>query len=243
MKNFVIAALVLSSWEVNAQAGPGVGATYLGNDLDRVSLETISRAADYAYFRNGPNSPNGPQGTYYLNISFNPATLVLTDNRKYTNIHSRYDALHDVLEIKHEGKIYLLDGQRISRVYMMDSLSRDSLEFVSARAFQTEVKRGLIQILEEGKKTLLKRTEVIIRKPNYVPQFDAGSKVTTYVLQHRYYILSEDKKVNELKASRKSMLSALGSHPEEMDKYIKTLDGKLSDETNLRSIFQYFNTL
>jgi hypothetical protein len=239
MKGFFTISILFLCTILSAQVRTDV--TYLGKDIDRMALETISRISERVDL-NRKDGGETTAGTYYINTEFLPATVVLATNKKYTNVHSRYDALHDVLEIAHEGKVYVLEGSKINTLLVNPSRN-DSSNFIHARFVGTENKQGLYQVLAEGKKSLLKRTEVFVKKPDYVPQFNAGSQVTTFSLQSKYYLWNEDKTAIPLKLTRKSVVVALGDHKEELDAFIKTLGGKVSDEATVKLIFDYYNSL
>jgi hypothetical protein len=157
---------------------------------------------------------------------------VLATNKKYKNVVSRYDALHDVLEIQHEGKVYILEGHKINSIVMYPERS-DSMYFVHARFVEKENKGGLYQVVVEGKKSLLKKTEV----------FNAGSQVTTYSLIDKYFLWNEDKTTVPLKSTRKGIITALGDHKDEIDAYLDRVVGKVADESTLRGVFLYYNSL
>lgn len=221
---------------------PVFAQTYLGNSVDPVLLETANRLMDRANETRKDGPVETQKGSYYLNDSFLPATIILANNKKFTNINSRYDALHDVLEIQHLGKVYILEGQKINRI-VMNRENGDSINFIHARFVETENKVGFYQVIVEGKKSLLKKTEVAVKKPDYVVQFDAGSKVVTYSLIPKFFLWNEDKTAVPLRSTRKGIISALGSHKHEIDEYIDRTGGKLSDENTLRSVFAYYNSL
>jgi hypothetical protein len=215
--------------------------TYLGNSVDPVLLETATRLMERSN-ETRTALEETEKGTYYLSSQFRPATVILTTNKKYKNVNSRYDALHDVLEIQHEGRVYVLEGRKINSVVINPAQS-DSIQMIHARFVETENKVGLYEIIVQGKKSLLKKTEVFVKKPDYVVQFNAGSKVTTYSLIPKYYIWNEDKTAVPLKSTRKGIISALGSHKEEIDAYLDRSGGKISDEETLKGVFTYYNSL
>jgi hypothetical protein len=236
---FSIAALAYIT-SVNGQAMFEPRA-YLGPDVDRVLLETATRLSDRAN-ETRKTTEETEKGTYYLNTDFRPATVVLATNKKYKNVVSRYDALHDVLEIQHEGKVYILEGHKINSVVMYPERS-DSMYFVHARFVEKGNKGGLYQVVVEGKKSLLKKTEVFVKKPDYVVQFNAGSQVTTYSLIDKYFLWNEDKTTVPLKSTRKGIITALGDHRDEIDAYLDRVVGKVADESTLRGVFLYYNSL
>ena len=201
---------------------------YLGPDVDRVLLETATRLSDRAN-ETRKTAEESEKGTYYLNTDFRPATVVLASNKKFTTVVSRYDALHDVLEIQQEGKVYILEGHKINSIVMY-SEKRDSIYFVHARFVEKENKGGLYQVVVEGKKSLLKRTEVFVKKPDYVVQFNAGSQVTTYSLIDKFFLWNEDKTAVPLKPTKKGIISALGDHRDEIGAYLDQAGRKVSEE-------------
>lgn len=222
-------------------ANQGFAQTYLGNGADPALLETATRLMDRANeTRKGVEETQ--KGTYYLNTDFLPATVTLANNKKFRNVNSRYDALHDVLEIQYEGRVFALEGQKINRIVMYPE-KNDSTYFIHARFVEQENKTGFYQVIVEGKKSLLKKTEVFVKKPDYVVQFDAGSKVITYSLIPKFYLWNEDKTAAPLKSTRKGIITALGSHKDEIDAYLDKSEGKFSDEKTLRSVFLYYNSL
>jgi hypothetical protein len=224
---FTIAALAyIASANGQAMFEPKA---YLGPDVDRVLLETATRLSDRAN-ETRKTTEETEKGTYYLSKDFRPTTIVLVTNKKYKNVASRYDALHDVLEIQHEGKIYILEGHKVNRIVMYPERS-DSMHFVHAR------------FVEKEKKSLLKKTEVFVKKPDYVVQFDAGSKVITYSLIDKFFLWNEDKTAVPLKTTRKGVIAALGNHKDEIAAYLDRTQGKPSDETTLREVFLYYNSL
>lgn len=214
------------------------------NTLDRLSARDGIGSNDLMY--GIPLPPGKVIGDTYLDTRWHAATLMLFDQEKMLNGYPvRYDIKNNELEIKAKNGIKVISGDKIKSFVWVDSLTKEPTYFVNANAYQIpgeESVSGFYEVVSEGEITVLKRTFLVVKKANYVVQFDMGSKDDHILKKQKYYYLQGNTLI-ELPSSRKKLVPLFGSHASEMSEYIKQNALSTSEENHIQAIFDHYNAL
>jgi hypothetical protein len=183
-----------------------------------------------------PLKPGGMVGDVYLDSAWRLTNIVLYDDGKViNNLLTRYDIQNNGLEIKGRSNIYFMPGTKIKAwVIHQNNITR---AFVNGLDFSSNVS-CFFEVLVDGKATLMKRTQILIKKPDYNPSLDIGFRHSKIIKQNSFYCV-KGKEVVPLAWSKKKLkhqLVKLG--------IIASTDGSssvLNGEEALISHFELFN--
>jgi len=191
-----------------------------------------------------PLEPGSVLGNSYLNPDWNRTTFLLYDADKMLEAYSsRYEIDQDQFEIKVAGGIKLLNGKRVKSFVWLDSLTRSPHYFVNAKDFKSEDNsglRGFFEVLTEGELTLLSRTDIVVKKPNYNEKLDIGTRDARILKKTKFYFTAKGK-IKELATNRKKLLPVFGEHANAMDEFIRKNSLSLNEPAHLKAIFENYN--
>ena len=207
------------------------------NAIDAFTTNTISPG----YMLYGINGPSGEiVGDVYLNSDWQNASVKLANREQvFSNIHCKVNLLTNQVEVLNGKQIRAIDNQNIQTItFSNGSRLMNASHYAEGEAALS----GFLEILVDGSTPLLKRTSLIVKKPNYNAQLNVGSKDTQLIKVDDLYTIQENKLVI-LKSVKKKQLPSLFIKPGEVSEYISKLEtGKLNEE-NLKSIFSFGNSL
>lgn len=193
-----------------------------------------------------PLEPGSIVGNAYLNPDWKRTTFLLYDNDKMIEGYSsRYEIDRDQFEIMASGMVKVLNGKRVKSFVWVDSLSRMPHYFVNGRDFKDENNTpfsGFFEVMTEGTLSLLAKTEVVVKNPNYSVQFDMGNR-DTRISKKTVFHYAQSGKIKEVPASRKRLLPVFGEHAPAVDRFIKLNTLSLNQEGHLKAIFEHYNSL
>ncbi len=240
MKNLLVILLVLffqtfafGQWAIPANMRAS-------NTLTSIS-ETGVTAGSTLYGL--PGSPGEVIGDYYLNKRWNKASILLYQSETMIEGYPvKYDIKNDLIEIKTTAGIKVLDVRKIKNLVWTDSMAIAPQYFVNAHEFKKgkTIYSGLLEVMVDGPLPLLKRTELDVREPNYVPALDVGSK-DTKILQKSVILYSKGGELIQIK-NKKDVLEASGDLSKEVEDYIKKNKLNLSKDAGMRRAFEFINS-
>lgn len=190
-----------------------------------------------------PGSPGEIIGDYYLNKKWNRANILLYQSESMIEGYPvKYDLKNEFIEIRTSVGVKILDVRKIKNLVWTDTLAIAPQYFVNASEFKKgrNSYSGLLEVIVDGPLPLLKRTELDVREPNYIPALDAGSK-DTKILQKSIILYSKGGELIELK-NKKDVLEASGDLSKEVDVYIKANKLNVSKDAGVRRVFEFINS-
>ena len=181
---------------------------------------------------------NDIDGSPYLDFEYKAGTVLTVDGVLYKDIPIRYNCYDDVLEFTKDGTAYeLLPKTKIKRaefggqVFTYEDMdSNDG----SPKSF--------MQVLTEGKATLLERFRVIFYEAEEAKGFADAKPARFGDLSETYYISINNapaKKIN----SNKSLLEVLGDKRKEIENYVSKQKISYKKVDDLKKIIAYYNSL
>lgn len=191
-----------------------------------------------------PMAPPAVVGTDLLNRNFNRSTFLLNDSSLLEGLPARYYIMRNEFDIKTPYGIRTLKGDRVKSFVWIDSLTRRPQVFVNMKAYSDEngmPGAGFMEILSEGKITLLRQTEVVFKEANYHVALNVGNVDHQFIRKNRFYYLS-DNTFRHLPAKRKITL-IFPDHKPEVQRFIMINELDFNDEYHLQALFEYYNSL
>ena len=193
-----------------------------------------------------PLEPGSIVGNAFLNPDWKRTTFLLYDNDKMIEGYSsRYEIERDQFEIMASGMVKVLNGKKVKSFVWLDSLTRMPHYFVNGRNFKDENNTslsGFYEVLTEGTLSMLAKTEVVVKKPNYSVQFDMGNR-DMRISKKTVFCYTENGKIKEVPSARKKLLPVFGQHASAVDRFVKVNTLSLNEAGHLRAVFEHFNTL
>jgi hypothetical protein len=233
-----IAAGLLVSYSSNAQRAIS---TEVRSQIamDQISRGAASNGANIVYGLAAP--PGEVIGDVYIDPAWNMGTAVLGSGVLIERYNMRYDLKTQVLEIQTFSDIKLLDARMLKTIVWRDA--KDTRYFVTGSTYKLEGQKvaGVLEVLVDGAKPLLRRPTLYVKRPDYVPAMDVGSRdATIYKKTALFHVVGTD--LVELKG-KKAVMAALSDKGPEIEAFIKTNKlGTKSDE-DVTAIFEYYNEL
>lgn len=182
-------------------------------------------------------------GDIYINPHWALTSIETKNSEKPLEWYwTRYDIYSDEMEIKTPAGIKVMKGGAIKQFTIQDSSTIDK-KFISAANFKKEgvPLTGFVQVLTDGQRPLLKRYTIIVKRPDYNPALNAGSRDTeiTKDIDDYYAVEGELIKI----PNTKKFIASLGEHGDKVNAYMKANNLYLKDENDRVKIFEYYNSL
>ncbi|GIV38127.1 MAG: hypothetical protein KatS3mg032_2506 [Cyclobacteriaceae bacterium] len=191
-----------------------------------------------------PLAPPEVLGNDLLNRSFNRATFLLADSAILKDLPARYYIIRNEFEIKTPQSIRILKGDKVKSFVWEDSLTKQIQVFVNMKYYVGEggiQGSGFMQILSEGKLSLLKHTEVIFKEANYHLALNVGTRDHQFISKTHLYYLSGNTFYRLPR--RKNVLLIFPDRHEELRRFVQLNQLNLGNEYHLQALFDYYNNL
>jgi hypothetical protein len=190
-----------------------------------------------------PIPPGDVVGDVYLDSKWNLGSIMVDEKKTLVEGYPmKYDLKSQNIEIKTSSGIRVLGVKNVAHMVWLDSITRQPRYFVNAARYKEDgvPMIGLMEVLFDGEKALLKKTKLNVRQPTYVPAMDVGSRDTKLYKKSAYYY-NNGTEVVEIK-SKKKFIDSLGDHGSEVGQYMKENRLDVKTETDLVKIFEFYNS-
>jgi len=180
---------------------------------------------------------NGVEGEIYVGESWPAGTIVLRDGGKIENYLLRYNILVDQMQfITGKDTLAFASPQELS------TLTFDKHTFIY-EAYQCDktIRYGYFELIEPGKNKLLLKRLVTFEMPDAKNPVDTDA--TKYFIDECYFISKPGKAAYKIMCNRKSALSVLNDHQDEIDEYLRITGNKVKTPDDLKKLVSYYNTL
>ncbi|MGE0772418.1 MAG: hypothetical protein AB7K37_11950 [Cyclobacteriaceae bacterium] len=182
------------------------------------------------------------QGDYYLDTKWNTGSLLIEGADKVIDGYQmKYDIKSQALEIKVSNGIKLLMANRVESLIWYDSLTNLPRAFVNASKYTEDGVKlsGLLEVLSDGKIPLLKLTYIWVKRPDYIPAFDVGSRDEKIYKKDRFY-RANGFEVFEIK-KKKDLPGIFGEAWPRIEEFIKVNNLNIKEEYGLAKVFDFYN--
>lgn len=207
------------------------------------SLRTFSGTYSGLFFDQIPHPKGEVINEWYLNDHWNMSSILLKESEMVLeNCLVKYNVKDETLEIKTSTDIKLLYVSKVKSVAWTDSVTNLKSYLISGQDFVENGAHlgGLLEVLADGKKPLLKRTTIYIKKPDYNVAMSVGSRDETVYQQKDLYV-STNNTLSKIK-SKKDLLNSLQDQKELVESYIKDQQLNVKKEKDLIRALDFYNT-
>lgn len=225
-KIFLSIGFLVCAGSLHAQESPGESILALRN----ISSFGITNAATQI-------TP-GTQviGTPYLESEWIPADIVLTTGERLNRYPVRYNVLANLFEVNVLSDIKGLEGDRVTE-FTLVSPTAAVRRFMAGKYYRQP---GFYEILDTGQVTLLRRTDVIVKPPDYSPQFNVGSRDTRIIKKTALYTALNDD-VQVLSQHARKFFRIFDTREDDVRAYAARNQLDLANEDHVVLIFRYYN--
>lgn len=246
MKNYIIRALLLLTFAVSpalVHAQAEVDITNLLNLTDRVG----GSAGKLLYTRAG--SYYGVMGTPYINESWVRGTVYDDRGQKHENMPVMYNAHYDLVEAIVGRDTLILDSRKITKVEMPVSGKDTGVRLaVFKNGFSSRQEKiephMFYEVLHEGEEfTVLKKHYKNLKKSDFNPAYNTGSKYDEFQYIGTVYVRKPDGSIEKVRTNKKGILGQFGSKSKQVEDFVKKESLEYDDDLHLGRIFAYYETL
>lgn len=191
-----------------------------------------------------PLRPPDVLGSECLYNYFNLTSFLLNDSSLLEGVPTRYYVLSNEFEIKTKAGLRALKGDKVKSFVWIDSASKRPQYFINMKYFKQEngvPGVGFMQILSEGKITLLKQTEIIFKEANFHVALNVGNRDHEFIRKTNLYYLVGD--TYKPLPQRKKLPSIFPDKQAELQKFIKLNQLDLGSEHHIQSLIDFYNNL
>lgn len=191
--------------------------------------------------------PAAPEvkGDVYLNESYSNAAFQLYDNDKLVEgLLSKLDLKKNEFDVMTSRGVGVLKGSLVRSFIFVDSATQYIHSYVNVKEWKTEeptAYEGFYEILVESDLTLIKRTELIFKKPDFNPALNVGSKDYRFIKKDHFYYL-KDKSVLEI-PSKRNFSKIFGDKQKDVERYMIDKDLSPNKDKDLIKIFDYYKRI
>jgi hypothetical protein len=191
--------------------------------------------------RSLPGRPPEIKGSFYINDEWNEGTIYLNKGMKTQELPLRYDIVNNVMEIKHEDKIKVLQGYEIHKFEVQQGAEK--IIFSNVQNYKGgEPLRGFIKILASGAITVGVHATATISKPNYNVALNIGEKDAKVLKKEKLYLITGGA-IQEVPGKKSDFLSVFGNKAADIEKFMATNKYNHKNREELLLIVQYYNSI
>lgn len=187
--------------------------------------------------QNQPLQLKGVEGQIYIGADWPSGKVVLRDGGVIDNYLLRYNLLSDQMQFI-AGK----DTLAFASPQELNTVSFGGHTFVYEN-YQCEnsIRQGFFELIEPGKNKLLLKRLVTYEIPD--PNNPNDESSTKFLIDNCYFISKPGKPANKMMCNRKSALSFLNEHNEEIEEYLRITGNKVRNLDELKKLVAYYNAL
>jgi hypothetical protein len=212
----IILPILILALQANGQKSNTPKAEELGQEIAKIKQLESMRGEKYIDVKQVAGSP-------YLYRNFVSASILKTKGVEIKDMLLRYNIYNDDMEFKKDGKVLSIAFP--SEIY---KIRMDGKIFIYT-PYMTErkVSAGYFQLLYEGKYHLLKKYEMVLKKPEALTQ---PNDSTRFVSTTPHYYLQYGDGMVHLIDTRKKLIRYLQPIPQEIVNQIQSSKTKINDE-------------
>lgn len=226
----IILPIFIFTFQVNGQIVKPTKPEDIGFEVARIKNSELNRGKRYL-------SENEIAGSPYLDKNFIPASIVKTNGTEIKDMSLRYNIYNNTMEFKKEGKVLSIAlPSEIFKIRMGGQI------FVySPYMTEKNVSSGYFQVLYEGRYHLLKKYEVVLKRPSESrPQPNDSAR---FLNSPPHYYLRYGNGMAHLIDTQKKLIKFLQPIPQGLINYIETNKIKMRDEKQLMELMELLEEL
>jgi hypothetical protein len=176
------------------------------------------------------------EGSAYIFNDWRRGTVVDIDGKKYTNVLVNYNSMDDLFEILHEGKELTLDRNFYQEIHIVDDsdkINSKVRKFKLGFDIDGFSANNYFEVLYEGKNLLLLRRYSTGVIQETVPGYGTAEQVRKFLTKEQVIYVRDGQEPEELKGSKKSIISAFGNYSEKIRDFAKKEKLNVKNEEDL----------
>lgn len=194
-------------------------------------------------------------GSYYLDTDWSLATVkfypkTISTPKGAVKLDSLTDVQIRVILYGNDVEFNTPEGVKVISGTLVKSFSiikpnQISQNYISTLEFvdnYDKTKPSFFEILIDGKTKLLEYTKINIQKPDYVEAFNTGSK-DTRITKEKQLFINKGKEVLRFNANKKELYELMADKKMVVEKYVKDNNLSIKDRSDLKKIFEYYNSI
>jgi hypothetical protein len=218
----------VSSTNTNPKASPS------RTDVNRIK-DPYSSSGSGSQSR--PLDLAGVEGQKYLGSDWPQGIVVLRDGKTIDTYLLRYDILADQMQfIDHSDTLAFASPQELK------TLSFGGRTFVYENyKCENTVRQGYFELIVPGKNRLLLKRIVTYQVPDENNPMEEAK--TKYYVDECYFISKQGEPSDKILCNRKSALSVLNNHEDDIEAYMRITGNKVHTTDDLKDLVVYYNSL
>jgi len=209
--------------------------------MDRLMSNGISTRSNDLVGLAAP--PGRVLGDTYLDSKWNVGSVLIKGKENMIEGYPmKYDIKAQNVEIKTTLGVRLLDVKNVGHMFWVDSLTQQPHYFVNAAnyKFNGVPMIGLMEVLADGKVSLLRKSIIAVKQPTYNAALDVGTR-DTKILKKAVFYYNQGDAVVEVK-SKKKLLESFGEYGDEVAAHMKLNRLDTKSARDLTEIFTFYNS-
>lgn len=193
------------------------------------------------FMRSLPGRAPEINGSFYIDDEWSKGTIYLMKGMKTEPLPLKYDVMNNIVEIKHEDKIKVLEGYEISK-FVLQQKGEDAL-FSNVKNYKGgESLKGFIKIMATGTMMVGLHTSATLSKPNYNVALNVGDKDAKVIKKDKLYIITNGA-IQEIPGKKSDFLSTFGDKASDIEKFMASKKYSFKNREELILIIQYYNSI
>ncbi len=206
--------------------------TSIGTEKSLSHDPTVVNSGSSSQYRK--SQLKGVEGRIFIGADWPAGKVVLRDGGSIENYLLRYNLLSDQMQF-----IAGQDTLAFASPDELNTVTFDGHTFIYEN-FECgdAIRQGYFELIVPGKNKLLLKRVVTYQIPD--PKDESSTK---YLIDDCYFISKPGKAASKLMCNRKSALSVLNEHNEEIEEYLRITGNKVRSLDDLKKLVAYYNAL
>lgn len=221
-------------------------ATY---QLSQAQITQTTGAVDVSFSAGGNSNtvsmpPKSLEGTYYLEDEWLAGKVFLSSGYELKEFLIKYDIEHLLIELKSLTEIKVVAAMNVDSFFVNDVRYTYPRKYINTEYVNFDPpKLGFMEVLAEGKVTLLSRVELGVQLGYYVPALDVGNKNDEIIKLEKFYLIMNDE-ARPLPKARKDFIPLFEkSTRPQLRNYMTTNKLRIRRRKDLIKVIEYYNSL
>lgn len=185
-------------------------------------------------------------GDGYLSLDWRLSSVMLYREEKLLEGYlTRYDISGGVIEFKTINGVKIINEDNVKSLVWMDTINQIRNYLVNAKEYKDEdhtQMAGFFEVLSDGNFPLFKKTNISIKKANYVVQFDVGTR-DDEIQKIEVYYYAQGVRVSKVPMNKGKLIKLFKGKESEIKNFIKANSLDVSQQHHLQAVFEKYNRL
>lgn len=182
-------------------------------------------------------------GTPFYNTTWQKGTIKATDGSVYSGLDLKFESYSGLLIVKFKGDSLIVFPQVINE-FSFDSNGKSKVFKNGYYNEKLKIERTrYLQVIKEGYWSAYKDVSKELKKSDFDPVFQTGSRVDRFVDKERYLFVNPQGEWTALMPRRRSIERFFGGKSGQVRAFVRQNNLDYSNDDHLTQIFEYVNSL